>query len=122
MVRAVKDGPGQVIEAGVDQIERILAGRFHRADFADEIAALSNEEAAWFELKRNLVAKLGGQSMPGRIPQLEVGPEIDVLLPFFIRHRQTTTGADGDDRRADRESGLFQRDTNLAQMRQVRAG
>ena len=73
VVGAVEDRAGQVVEAGVDQIERVLAGRFDRADFADEVAALGDQVAARFDLQRNLVAELVGQPVAGRVPQFEVG-------------------------------------------------
>ena len=94
MIGAVQNRPGQVVEAGVEQIERVLAHRLDRANLADEIAAFGDEEPARFDLQRNLVAELRGQPVPRRIPQFEVGREVDELLTFAIRNRQTAAGAD----------------------------
>ena len=58
VIGAVEDRAGQVVEAGVEQIERVLAGRFDRADFADQVAALGDQVAARLDFERNLVAEL----------------------------------------------------------------
>ena len=101
MIGAVQDRPGQVVEAGVDQIERVVAHLLDRADFGHQVAALGDQVAARLDLQPQLVAEGIFQPPAGGVPQAEVGVQIDVRSAGPIGNRQAAAGADRGQRAAD---------------------
>ena len=121
MIRPVQNRPGQVVEARVEQIERVAAHLLDRANLADQVAALGNQVAARLDFQRDLVAEFVLQPLAAGVPQLEILVEIDVGLPLAIGRRQAAAGADRGDRAADRLGRLFHRAADLGQVLQVGA-
>ena len=94
MVGAVENRPGEVVEAGVDQIEGVAAHPLDRADLGDEEAALGDEVAARLDLQAERVAERVLEPLAGGVPEAEVGGDVDTAVARPVRGRQAAAGAD----------------------------
>src|SRR4051794_6811050 len=94
MVSPVQNGASEVVEAGIEQIERVPAHLLDGANLADEVSAFGDQIAAGLDFQGQLVAELVFEAFTAGVPQLEVAIEIDVRLAFAIGSRQATAGAD----------------------------
>jgi len=122
VIGTVQDRAGEIVETGVEQVERVVALLFHRADFGDQVAAFGNQVPAWLDFQPQGVAKLLFEAFPRGVPKREILVEIDVVLPGVVRDRQTATGADGRYAAADFEHGLLECAAHLREMFKIRAG
>ena len=101
MIRAVEDRPGEVIEAGVEQIERVAAHLLDGANLADQISAFGDEVSTWLDFQPELVAEMVFQPLASASHSLKYGVQIDVGLFRFVRDRQPAAGTDGVNGAAD---------------------
>src|SRR5689334_21687310 len=101
MKGAVKVGTREIVEASVEEIERIGAHLLHSANLADEIAAFRDEIAPGLDFERELVTEFLLEALATGVPQFEILRDIDILPAFAIGSRQATAGADGRDGAAD---------------------
>ena len=80
MVGAVEDRPGQVVEAGVEQIKRVVVLPLDGANLGHQIAAFGDQVSARLDLQSQRMAEGVLEPPPRGIPQLEVGVQIDVRV------------------------------------------
>ena len=57
MVRAVEDRPGEIVEAGVEQVERVVVLPLDGANLGHQIAAFGHEISARLDLQPQRVAE-----------------------------------------------------------------
>ena len=122
MVGAVKDGPGEVVEAGVDDVEEVVGLLLDGADFGDQIAALGGEVAARFDLEVDLVVEAVFESLAGGVPDLEVLVDVDGFVVVCVGRGESAAGADGGEAAAEFDGGLFHGFADLGEVLEVGAG
>ena len=85
MIRPIQNRPGEIIEARVEQIERVAPHLLHRPNLGDQIAALRDQIAARLDFQRDLVVELRLQPLASRVPELEILIDIDERLARLDR-------------------------------------
>ncbi len=121
VIGPVKNGPGQVVEPRVDQIEQILGLVLHGANLGDQVSALGHQITAGLDLQRNVVSKRVLQPLAGSIPEFKIGVQVDLRFVLAIRHRQAAAGADPADRATCFGGRLLHRAADLGKMFHVGA-
>src|SRR5262249_12143922 len=91
----------QRVEAGIDQVEGVRARALHGAYLGEQPAGLGHQVAAGLDLEAHRVAELVRQAPPRRVPDPEVGVDVDLGVAVAIRGRQTAARADRAHRGAD---------------------
>ena len=95
MVGPVQDRPGEVVEPRVQQDERVAADPLDGPDLGHQRTGLGHEVAARLDLQPQRVAEGRFEPLAGRVPEPEVGVQVDPGLARLVGHRQAAAGADG---------------------------
>ena len=119
MMRTVQDRTSQIIEARVEQVERVFAHLLDRTNFSDQESALGDEIATRFEFERQLVAELFLEPLARSVPEVVVLGDVDVGVAGLVDRRQAAAGADRRQRPTDLLGQRFHRAADLRQMFEV---
>ena len=95
VIAAVHRRAHQVVKAGVNQHEVAAAHLFHAAHLRHQHAGLGHQEASGLNLQFHRVPQMGGDLLPGAVPQAVIVGGVDGLFTLTVRNRQAAAGGDG---------------------------